>query len=559
VTLDETNMAFVYRRFVEGGNRQFNQTVKTLYGVATLDGNFDIGGGNWYWDVNAAYGRNKAQQEMFGNINSERLRTALGPLAVCNATPGCVPFNIFGGVGSITQAMIDYVGFVQHDRSKNSTFDATANLSGSLFELPGGPLALAVGLEYRKLKGSFDPDPIVAAGFSSDIPAQPTKGTYNVKEAYAEINAPLLSDVPFADLLEVNGAVRFSDYSQGIGSTTTFKAGANWKPIQDLRLRASWAEGFRAPQIGELFGSASRFDQQLNDPCSNDAPAAIPNFLNDPTVRANCIAAGVPAGGTYQQANPQVSVIVGGNQDLQPETSKSWVLGGVYSPGFLPRFSIELNWYSIKIKDAIQTIDAEVTLNNCVVNNDPGACALVTRVNGNLTQVSGLLQNIAAIETKGIDLNVAYRNIETGMGKFGLTWNNTFLRNYDVIVPITGGTQVISREGTEQGSPSQGFPKWKSVGILDWDLASFGATVTGRYVSKLQEGDGNVMNAKFYTDLQLRWHAPSFSDNFGFALGVNNLFKTKAPGCFTCDINNFDPTVYDLPGRYFYARATVKM
>ena len=380
-------MDFILRRYVEGGNRRFNQTVKTLYGVATLDGDFSMMAGSWYWDVNVAYGRNKADQTMLGNINSDHLRTALGPLAACNATPGCVPFNFFGGAGSITPAMQDWVNFTQNDSSENSTFDTTANLSGALFELPGGPLGLAVGLEYRKLKGQFDPDPVVAAGFSSDIPAQPTKGEYNVKEAYAELNAPLLSNVPFADLLELNGAVRFSDYSRGIGSTTTFKAGANWKPIPDLRLRASWAEGFRAPQIGELDGSASRFDQQLSDPCSNDSTASQ-NYLNDAAVRANCIAAGVPGDASYQQANPQISVIVGGNPELQPETSKSWVLGGVYSPSFLPRFSVELNWYNIKLKDAIQTVDAEVTLNNCVVNNDPAACALVTRVNGNLTQVS---------------------------------------------------------------------------------------------------------------------------------------------------------------------------
>lgn len=558
VTLDENNMAFILRRFVEGGPRRFEQTVKTIYGVSTLDGDFDMLAGNWYWDVNVAYGRNKAKQTMFGNINSDHLRTALGPVAVCNATPGCVPFNIFGGAGTITPAMMDWATFTQHDSSRNSTVDATANLSGNLFQLPGGPLGLAVGLEYRKLKGSFDPDPIVAAGFSSDIPASPTSGSYNVKEAYAELNAPLLKDVPFANLLELSGAVRFSDYSRGIGSTTTFKAGANWKPVQDLRLRANWAQGFRAPQIGELFGSASRFDQTLSDPCSNDSTAAQ-NFLNNATVRANCIAAGVPAGGSYAQANPQISVIVGGNQDLKPEKSKSWVLGGVYSPSFLPRFSVEVNWYDIRINDAIQTVDAEVTLNNCVINDDPAACALVTRVNGNLTQVSGLLQNIAGIKTKGYDLNVAYKTDKTSAGTFGLTWNNTFLRKYDVIVPITGGTQTISREGTEQGSPSQGFPKWKSVGLLDWDITNIGATVIGRYVSKLKEGDGNTMNAKFYTDLQLRFHALSFSDNFNFALGVNNLFKTKAPGCFTCDINNFDPTTYDLPGRYFYARATVKM
>ncbi len=562
VTLDADNMALVYRRFVEGGPRRFEQTVNTVYGVATLDGRFNIGSNDWYWDVNAAYGRNKAKQTMFGNINSNHLRQALGPVDDCVGQPGefggtCVPFNIFGGAGTITQEMIDFVTFVQHDSAKQSTWDATANLAGNILQLPGGPLGLAVGLEYRKLKGRFDPDPIVAAGFSSDIPAQPTKGQYNVKEAYAELNAPLLADVPFADLLELNGAVRFSDYSTS-GSTTTFKGGLNWKPYEDLRLRASWAEGFRAPSIGELFGTASRFDQSLSDPCSDDSTAPQ-NFNNNPTVQANCIAAGVPAGG-YTQPNPQISVIVGGNEDLDAETSKSLVLGGVWSPSFLPGFSTELNWYRIKVKGAITTVDAEVTLNNCMVENDSAACALVTRsAGGILTQVSGLLQNIASIKTKGIDFNVAYRGIDLGGGKLGLTWNNTFLRNYDVIVPITGGTQVISREGTEVGSPSQGFPKWKSIGILDWDGSVFGATVTGRYVSKLREGDGNVMNAKFYTDLQVRWLPRAFNDQFGFALGVNNLFKTKAPGCFTCDLNNFDPTVYDVPGRYLYARATVKM
>ena len=562
VTLDASNMALVYRRFIEGGPRRFEQSVNTVYGVATLDGRFNIGANDWFWDLNAAYGRNKAKQTMYGNINSSHLRQALGPVADCVGQPGefggtCVPFNIFGGAGTITPEMIDFVTFVQHDSAKQSTWDVTGNLSGNIFQLPGGPLGLALGLEYRKLKGQFDPDPIVAAGFSSDIPAQPTKGDYSVKEAYAELNAPLLADVAFADLLELNGAVRFSDYSTS-GSTTTFKAGLNWKPYEDLRLRASWAEGFRAPSIGELFGTASRFDQALSDPCSSDS-TADQNFNNNTTVRDNCIAAGVPAAG-YTQPNPQISVIVGGNEDLDAETSKSLVLGGVWSPSFLPGFSTELNWYKIKVEGAITTVDAEVTLNNCMVDSDPAACALVTRsAGGILTQVSGVLLNIAAIKTKGIDLNVAYRGLDLAGGKLGVTWNNTFLRNYDVIVPITGGTQVISREGTEVGSPSQGFPKWKSIGILDWDGSVFGATLTGRYVSKLREGDGNVMDAKFYTDVQLRWLPQAFKDQYGFALGVNNLFNTKAPGCFTCDLNNFDPTVYDVPGRYFYARATVKM
>ncbi|HEU4704455.1 MAG TPA: TonB-dependent receptor [Sphingomicrobium sp.] len=556
VTLDSSNMDFILRRFVEGGPRRFHQTVDTTYGVATIDGKFLLAGRDWFWDVNAAYGRNKAKQTMFGNINSNNLRQALGPVAAC--TSPCVPFNFFGGAGSITPAMMDFVTFIQNDSSKQSTWDFTGNVSGSLFELPGGPLGIAAGVQYRKLRGRFDPDPVVAAGFSSDIPALPTKGGYSVKEAYAEVNAPLLADRPFFELLEVNGAVRLSDYSTS-GSTTTFKGGVNWKPIRDLRLRGSYSEGFRAPSIGELFGTQSRFDQSLSDPCSNDSTAPQ-NFNNNATVRNNCIAAGVPANGSYQQANPQISVLVGGNEDLAPETSKGWVLGGVFSPSFLPRFSIEANYYDIKIKGAIQTVDAEVTVARCVVDNDPAACALVTRAGGGqLTQVSGLLQNIAAIETDGIDLNFAYRSGDTGIGRLGFTWNNTFLHNFDVIVPTAAGEQVISREGTEQGSPAQGFPKWKSVGIVDWDLTNFGATITGRYVSKLKEGDGNVMKSRFYTDLQVRFTAPSFSENFGLALGVNNLFKTKAPGCFTCDLNNLDPTVHDVPGRYFYARTTVKM
>jgi len=551
------NVGAIFRRFIEGGPRRFNQTVNTTYGVATLDGKFDLGGRNWFWDVNASYGRNKASQDMFGNINSSLLRQALGPIAACTAP--CVPFNLFGGEGSITQPMLDFVTFEQNDSSVQSTFDATANMSGSLFELPGGPLGLAVGAEYRKLKGRFDPDPVVAAGFSSDIPARPTRGSYDVKEAYAELNAPLFSDLPFLNLLELNGAVRFSNYSTS-GSTTTFKGGINWKPFRDLRLRGTIAEGFRAPSIGELFGTQSRFDEVLDDPCSSNTDNRAPRrFSNDAAVRAACIAAGVPANGSYQQANAQISVNTGGNEALDPETSKSRVLGAVYSPSWLRRFSIEANRYRIKVEGAIQGIPRATTVLNCLLTGDPATCGLVTRVNGELIEIEGLLQNIAAIKTKGTDVNLTYRDLETNMGTFGFTWSNTFLRNFDVIVPGAAGDELLTREGTQVGSPAQAFPKYKSVGIIDWDLANFGASATGRAVSKLKEVGGNTINAVFYIDLQLRWAMPNFANGLGFAVGANNLFKTRTPGCFTCESNNFSQTVHDIPGRYLYARVNVKM
>ena len=159
-----------------------------------------------------------------------------------------------------------------------------------------------------------------------------------------------------------------------------------------------------------------------------------------------------------------------------------------------------------------------------------------------------MLQNIASIKTKGHDLNIAYHTRRTRYGTFGITWNNTWLEQYDVIVPITGGTQTISRLGTEQGSPSQGFPHWKSIGILDWDLAEFGATLTGRYVSKLTESDRNVMGDRLFTDVQLRWSPSMWNHMFSLAVGANNVLNTRIPGCNTCDLNNFDPTMLRRAG-----------
>ena len=548
VTLGPGNLNFIGRRVIEGGPRRYNQTVNTRYATATLDGRVALAGSDWFWDINAIVGRNKARQTMLGNINAANLQLALGPVADC--TGSCVPFNIFGGVGSITPAMLDYVGFIQRDSSKQNLWGVSANMSGKLFTLPGGDLGLAVGVEHRDLKGRFDPDPIVAAGLSSDIPALPTRGGYNVDEAYAEINAPLLADRPFFNLLELDAAVRFSDYSSS-GSTTTFKGGANWKPIRDLRFRGSYSEGFRAPTIGELFGTPSRFDQELNDPCSAD---------QNPTgaVLANCIAQGVPAG--YQQNNPQISVITGGNEDLKPETSKGWNFGAVFSPSAIPRFSVEGNYYNIRVKGAIQGGDASATLNRCVLNNDAVACALVTRTaSGQIANIQGLLDNIAGINTKGIDLNLAYRTARARWGSLGFTFNNTFLLNYDVLVPTATGTQKISREGTEQGSPDQAFPKHKAIAILDWDGGQFGGSLTGRYIKSVRESQAdNRLNSRLYADIQARWN-PDFMKMLGLTLGVNNLFDRDPPGCISCGLNNFDPGTYDVPGRYYYGRITVKM
>ncbi|WP_308517194.1 TonB-dependent receptor domain-containing protein [Sphingomonas flavescens] len=551
----------IRRRVVEAGPRRFEQTVKTYYGSATLDGRL---GGEWYWDVNGIWGRNKASQVMYGNLNAAKVAQALGPIANC--TGSCVPLNVFGTPGAITPAMLAFIGFDQHDTSQQKLWGTSANISGKWFDVGGGPLGVAVGAEYRRLTGRFDPDPVVQAGNSSDIPAQASRGGYKVAEVYAEFNAPFIKGRPGAELLELNGSGRYSHYKTDSGRTfshSVFKTDLNWKPVDAVRLRASYAEGFRAPTIGELEGSPSRFDSQIDDPCSN-ASAQARRFSNDATVRANCVARGVPATGSTTGPNDQLSVITGGNEALTPETSTSVILGVVVNP--IRGFTAEMNWYNIKVKDAIQSISATTTLYRCVYQNDPLACAAVSRApgTGNVLQIQGVLQNIASIRTTGIDLNLAYRTRLSNMGTVGLTWNNTFLTKYDVTTPTATGTAVEQRAGLELGSPTQGFPKWKSIGVLDWDYGIVGATVTGRYISSLKEilNNNNRLKSVFYTDAQVRLK-PRFNfllQDLELAVGVNNLFNKKTPGCLSCDTSgNFDANVYDTPGRYYYARLAVKL
>ena len=553
----------IKRRVIEAGPRHFEQKVDTYYGVATLDGTF---GGEWFWDLNGVYGRNKAKQTMLGNINAQKVQQALGPIANC--TGSCVPLDMFGTPGAITPAMLGFIGFTQHDSSKQTILDFTGNVSGKWFDVGGGPLGVAAGAEYRRLKGRFDPDPVVAAGFSSDIPAQPAKGGYKVSEVYGEFEAPFIKGRPGAELLELDGSARFSHYKTDATLTapshsfshTTFKVSGNWKPVEAVRLRGSYAEGFRAPQIGELTGGLSRFDSAIDDPCSINS-AQTRRFNNDATVHSNCLAQGVPAAGSQTAPTDQLPVVTGGNANLKPETSKSTILGVVVNP--IRGFTAEMNWYDIRLKGAIQSIPATTTLYRCVYTNDPLACSNVSRSvgTGNVTQIRGILQNIAAISTEGIDLNLAYRRPLPGAGEIGFTWNNTFLQKFDISTPTTTGNTVEHRAGQEIGSPAQGYPRWKSIGIIDWNGFGFGATLTGRYISRIREilNNESPLKATFYTDAQLRWTPKlGFFKALEFAVGANNVFNVKTPGCVSCDVNNMDPTIYDTPGRYYYARIGVK-
>jgi len=555
------NYSFIARRLIEAGQRTFNQRVDTFSANLTVDGSFNAGPGKFYWDVNALFGSNTAHQSFTGNVRADRVAQAIGPIANCTAP--CVPLNLFGGQGSITPQMLAFIGFTQRDRSNQELASYSANLSGDLFELPAGPVGFAVGYEHRTQGASFDPDPIVAAGLSADIPAAPAAGRYNVDEVYGEVRLPILKDTPFFYSLEVNGAVRHSNYSIS-GGSTTYTGTVLWKPVQDLLFRGSYSTGFRAPSLGELFGGRSRFDLPVVDPCSN--VAGTPFFLNTPGVRANCYRDGVPTNNGYAEDPGQLPVITQGSITLRPEKSKNLLLGGVYAPAWARRggsnLSLEVNYYDIEVTDAIGAVDPNLTLNNCALRGDAASCALTVRTaNGFVNQIDGTLQNLDSIKTRGIDVSFNARTPKTGVGSFGLAANATFLLKY--VLSASNGFVVLNRRGTERGSPDQAFPKFKGNATVDWAMGDIAASFTGRYIDSVIEQGGpngtNKLNSRFYGDVQFIL-TPSFLDRrFAFTVGVNNVFNQDPPACFSCSLNNFDPTTYDVPGQFGYARISYKM
>jgi len=578
---------FVGRRPLEGGPRVFQQNVDTWYAGGGFRGSFNMADRDFFWDLNGVWSRNHADQTTHGSYNSLKIKNALGPGTVAGLNgatatacgvvtggvvldpiPGCVPLNLFGGQGdgsgTITQDMLRYIQPVLHDTSEQELKDFTANISGTIVPLPAGGLDFALGYEHRKQSGFYQPDAIYPANESAGVPSGPTNGQYDVDEVYGEIQIPILKGAPGADLLQVSAALRWFDYST-FGSDTTSKFGLNWRPIQDLLVRGTWGEGFRAPGIGELFGTFSRFDQTLTDPCS--APVAAANV-------ANCATLGVPP--TFAQRNAQISVITGGNPDLKPETSEGYTAGLVYSPrwaegaSWSDSLSLELTYYSIKIDDTIQARDAQAQLDGCVATLDAVLCNGITRTSGGtINGFNNTLINIGGTETAGYDFNVRWVMPETGIGRFTVNWQNTWLDKFIETTETAAGFVDTDRKGTERGSPSQAYPEWKSALSVDWGFHDFGATATVRYTDSLTEpcrnigafaslcsdpvGLTNEMDATTYVDLQASW-SPSGLEGWTFAVGVNNVFDEDPPNCYSCELNGFDGSTYDVPGMFWYGR-----
>ena len=555
------------RRMMEAGFRSFKQNVDQFQFNGGFEGVIEFADREFFWDANYTYADITQNTSTDGLLNMDRVAQAIGDPANC--TGECTPLNLFGGApnvigeGTITQEMLDYITFTAQDELNSSLESYSANISGELLELPAGYLAFASGYEKRWQSGYDQPDAIIAAGITSGNARQPTSGAFSVEEVYLELAVPLLSDMPGVEQLDLELATRYSDYSN-FGDTTNSKIGLKWRINDDLLVRGTWSEAFRAPSLDELFSGNSDSFAPLTDPCNGGA-AGNPEL-------PGC--AGIPA--SYEQPNTQIRTTVGGNANLEAEEAESFTYGFVYSPEAVEGLSITFDIFDIEVDNAVSSVGAQTILNACA-QTGVNLCSLIERgAGGNVVDLFNGQVNLGGQTTSGFDYNVAY-NFETEYGDFRVNWDGTYVdeRTTIVVDPVTNTSTEFNDAGL--AGDRDVVPRLRTNLAVTWAYDDWTANWLVRFIGHTTEEcsiDGDTLDQQLCSDPSDELGGDSFNeledmayhdvslgyavnDNLRITLGVNNLFDTDPEVSYSTFANSFDPSMYEIPGQFFYTRVNL--
>jgi outer membrane receptor protein involved in Fe transport len=582
-TLNAQNPGIVqintFRRITETGSRNALDERNAFRVVAGVKG---PAFGDFTYEAYYLYARTRNAQVQAGNISRSAYTRAVESGAI----------NIFGP-NTLSQADVDSVSILAQNGEISTLQVASASIAGSPFNLGFGAdnVGIALGAEYRSVGARFIPDTALSSGDVVGFNAgDPTEGSYNVKEAFAELRIPIFEDRPFFHRLEFNGAFRYSDYSlEAVGGVETYAAGFEWAPVPDLTFRGQYQRAVRAPNVGELFTGQFNNFPAASDPCSDRQPVA----LRTETVRQLCVATGVPAPLVFTsgiQTNAQIETLGGGNPFLGEETSDTYTAGVVIRPSFIPRLNITVDYFNIKVDDFVSSLGGGLagTLNLCynvvqdinsiycqaIVQGADGPGGLPGRdpANGQiggqfLPLISGA--NVAALETQGVDVQLDY-SIPLGFSLIGgesSKFNIFFLGTYtwdNIFVPVVDQpdirTDCAGRFGISQcGNPQSRF-KWTSrFSLIDGPMT---LSTRWRHLSAVRDDDDasnyvvERLGAKDYIDLSISY---DLTDQFTFAAGVNNVFdiEPKQIGSNQEQANTY-PSVYEVLGRDYFVSASFR-
>lgn len=545
----------------------------------------------WELDLSFSEGRTRGKENQSGNIDKNRFFQALlladadgdgnvdvdaagNPTCADTSSNGaltgsCVPINIYGQ-NNISQDAADFIttlAVIDIDYSMTNFNAVLAGDTTGVFELPGGPIGLAFGAEYREEAFDFAPSQAVASGSISGFNGAPAvTGGFDVMGFYGEAYLPILSDVQFADILALELAYRVEDYSTA-GSVEAYKIAGEWAPDEQLRFRASLNTAVRAPSISELFSPQGEGFPGSSDPCSS---AGSPQ---DAALTALCVATGVPAANvgaaSIDLPSGQVRQLSGGNPDLQAEEAETLTVGFVASPNFVPGLTFSVDYFDIEIEDVINAFGggANNVISTCYGDVDLGGvgspfCNAITRGgDGLITQVSVASQNVSSLSLNGWDVLADYEYDAGKWGLFGIDYVGTITEE-NTLVPFEGGTplECAGAFGTDCDDPQ---PEYKHRLAAKWANGPYTAQLLWRHIGGTDDDEGlaftpavTELDAENYFDISGSW---DINENLTLTGGIDNVMDTQPPilGDNQEQANTF-PATYDVFGRTVFVRATAR-
>jgi len=564
------------RRWDEAGGPRVNGNTKNITASTGLDGKF---ADSWSWNVRYAHSDSRLTMTQQNQIQLQYYAAAVDAVkdpsgnTVCRVTltnpglyPGCVPLDLFGA-GSMTPAALNYVLRPSSFETINKIDDASTSLAGSPVSLWAGPVNIATGLEYRKASlvqtSTADPAlPVAFTGLRSPVANRlfntgqngVAQGSNNVKEAFLEVAIPLLKDLPLANALDANGAVRYTDYSTS-GSVTTWKAGLNYVPVSGVRFRGTVSRDIRAPTLYELFAGT-----QFNRATTTD---------------------------THTNTTGELVFLSSGNPNLKPEIGDTRTVGVVLQPDFMNGFSASIDYWQLKITGGIAAVDGATVLNQCNLSGGTSAfCSQVIRPNPYSDTSAAnfpseiLVQsiNLAKEVTKGVDFELSQRvKLQDLFASLPGRLDFHLLASY---VP-TRTTQTLATQApynlagaiqvTLQQNALAAYPKLPITLQVDYNNGPLDIFLQERYVSKMDRNwnpaqvfQDHIYDPVYYTDMTLTYKLAglggpltAFANASELFLNVNNLFDRKPP--LVPDISSpglqfpSNLSAYDVVGRYITA------
>ncbi len=589
------------RRFVELGPRLNNFENKTHQTTLGLRGDLFA---NWTYDAWWSLGKSD-QVQTRGNWGSfSKVQQALRALSTdecIDPANGCVPLNLFGPAGSITPAMISFFNLdavlLQKVEMKNLAAVVSGDLGAIRSPLSKAPIGLAFGVEYRRDKAankSDGPSQIQGEVLGTGAPTPDRAGTVELKEAFAEASIPLITDMPLAKKLSLELGYRHTEFkttaAQDYGS---YKYGGDWEPVQGFRIRAMAQRATRSPNINELYQPLVSGLSNLDvDPCQgtsiNLADANTPGTLSN-----LCRLTGVPLSAIGVLPEPsagQINVQQGGNPNLGPEKADTTTLGFVWQPAFARGLTMSVDYYRIKLKDAVSNPSETDILEDCYnPARNPGlvfnaACAQVLRNPNNGTfngaAAPGVvlpLSNLGKLETSGWDVAVSYGlalrdlGLNPALGRLDISFNGNFVEKSKFqATPNSVNRDCLGYYSIACGAsgPSPN-PKYKWNQRTSWTIGDVSMFYNWRHISAVEEEPGGTdflpafsrIGAFDYVDVGATWN---FNKNIRVNFSIANIADKKPPlvgntiGQTSQNSGNTFPQTYDVIGRFYTLGATVR-